>query len=76
MRVRHRESGEVFKIRLGFPTGGELQSDIQTFVVRDRRLVLLGKPGAERPTTTSIGTISSTKVLSGPSRPADGEVIW
>lgn len=75
MRVRHKETGEIFRINIGHPVGGELQSDIATFVVRDRRLILLSRPGSERPTTTSIGTILSTKVLTGPSRPTDGVEI-
>ena len=40
MKVRHRESGEILRINIGHPVGGELQSDIATFFVRDRRLIL------------------------------------
>jgi hypothetical protein len=78
MKVRHRESGEVFRIKIGHPVGGELQSDVQTFVVRDRRLILFARPGSERPTTTTTGTYSmvARKLAPGPARPAEGEQIW
>ena len=78
MKDRLRESGEVSRIKIGHPVGGELQSDVQTFVVRDRRLILLARPGSERPTTTTTGTYSmvARKLSTGPARPADGETIW
>jgi hypothetical protein len=56
MKVRHKESGEIFRIRIGHPVGGELASDVQTFCIRDRRLVLLARPGTERPTTNMVGS--------------------
>jgi hypothetical protein len=56
MRVRHKETGEILRIRLGHPMpGGELQSDIQSFVLRDGRLVLLASApaNARRPPSSA-----------------------
>jgi hypothetical protein len=76
MRVRHKESGEIYKIRIGHPVGGELESDVQTFVVRDRRLVLLGKPGTERPKTTFLGTYMKTaRKIEHAGPPVDGQDV-
>ena len=72
-KVRHRESGEIFRIRIGHPVGCELESDITTFVVRDSRFVLLARPGSERPKTVYHGTYGGRKVeYAGP--PRDGQV--
>jgi hypothetical protein len=38
MKVRHKKSGEFYKIKLGHPVGGELASDVATFCVRDSGL--------------------------------------
>ena len=79
-KVRHRVSGEVFRICVGHPVGGELASDIATFCVRDRRLVLLSRPGSERPTVTTFGyyDLVAREASSAPARPVDGEAmeIW
>ena len=61
-KVVHLESGETYKIRFGHPRGGELESDIVTFVVRDSRIILLGRAGAARPRTTFLGTHYGRKV--------------
>jgi hypothetical protein len=78
MKVRHKETGEVFKIKLGDPAGGELQSDVATFCVRDRRLILLARPGSERPTITNSGTYDmvARKLSTDPATPVDGQEIW
>jgi hypothetical protein len=74
LKVRHKETGEILKIRLGYHVGGELASDIQTFCVRDQRLVLLGRPGSERPTTVHHGTFGGRKIeYAGP--PQEGS-LW
>lgn len=64
-KVIHRATGEVWKIRLGHPVGGELASDVQTFVVRDGRLILLARPGSERPTIVLHGTWDGRKIEYG-----------
>jgi hypothetical protein len=57
------------------PVGGELASDVQAFVVRDSRFILLGKPGTERPTTVFHGTYYGRKIEDvGP--PSEGQVIF
>jgi hypothetical protein len=78
MKVRHRETGAIFRINIGHPVGGELQSDVQTFAVRNRRLVLLARPGTERPTINNVGSydLTARKLSTGPARPEDGDRIW
>jgi hypothetical protein len=67
-------TGETLKIRFGEPKGGELESDIACFVVRDGRIILLGKPGGERPRTTHLGFYYGKRVeYAGP--PSEG-AIW
>ena len=75
MKVRHRETGELYRIRLGHPVGGELQSDVQAFVVRDSRLILLGRPGTERPTIVYHGTFGGRKIEHYVGPPAEGTVF-
>ena len=73
-KVRDRATGEILKIRFGHPRGGELESDIATFVIRDGRIILLGRPGGERPRTVVHGTYYGRKVeYAGP--PREG-AIW
>jgi hypothetical protein len=76
MQVRRRADGEILKIRLGVPME-ELASDIVTFVVRDGRIVLLGKPGAETVRTGYWGTLTSRKIRGDDqwSPPEEGQ-IW
>jgi hypothetical protein len=77
MKVRHKETGEVLKIRTGWPIGGELESDIAFFTVRDQRLVLLGRPGSARPrTVVPAASYYGRKIehVGGP--PAVGTRIW
>ena len=76
MKVRHKETGELYKIRLGHPVGGELQSDVQAFVVRDSRLILLGVPGTERPTTVYHGTFGGRKIEYDAGPPVEGQEIF
>ena len=73
-KVRDKATGEILKIRFGHPRGGELESDIVTFCVRDGRIILLGRPGGERPRTVYNGFYYGRKVeYAGP--PAEG-TIW
>ena len=55
MRVLHKQSGVVYKIRIGMPFGGEHASGVSMFCVRDGKLVLLqDKP--DRISTVVHGT--------------------
>ena len=73
-KVRDKATGEILKIRFGHPRGGELESDIVTFVVRDGRIVLLGRVGGERPRTVYNGFYYGRKVeYAGP--PSEG-AVW
>ena len=74
-KVLHLESGETLKIRFGHPRGGELESDIVTFVVRDGRIILLGKPGGERPRTVYNGFYYGRKVEHYAGPPAEGTIF-
>ena len=67
-------SGEILKIRFGHPRGGELESDIASFVIRDGRMILLGRPGGERPRVVVHGTYYGRKVEYA-GAPSEG-AIW
>jgi hypothetical protein len=55
MQARHIETGVMYRLRLGMPMGGEYQSGVSKFCIRDGRLILLAdKP--DRATTTHLGT--------------------
>jgi hypothetical protein len=76
-RVRHRATGDIYRIRLGHPVGGELESDVQTFCVRDQRLVLLGKPGSARPrTVVPEASFYGRKIEHVGGAPLEGTRIW
>ena len=73
-RFVHIESGEIIKIRFGEPRGGELESDIVTYVIRDGRIILLGRPGGERPRTILPRHLYGKRVeYAGP--PSEG-AVW
>jgi len=75
-RIRHRESGRLYRITTAYPfLGGDLaQVDVAAFVVRDGRLVLLREPGAAKSTSVPIGEVSGAKA-SGKERISLGPTI-
>lgn len=74
-KVRDKTNGDILKIRTGWPVGAPLESDIQTFVVRDSRIVLLGKPGAERPPTVFHGTFGGRQIPDASGPPEEGREL-
>jgi hypothetical protein len=73
MRVRHRETGQLHRIELGWPVGGETQSSVQGFCVRDGRMILLSIPGTERPTTH--GQVHSYRIENTWAAPAERAIL-
>jgi hypothetical protein len=75
MKVRHRETGTVYTIRVGMPVGGEIASGVSTWCVRGDRLILLqDKP--DRPLALVVhGTFGGRKIEPRTGPPRDGMAI-
>jgi hypothetical protein len=76
MKARHLETGTVYRIRVGMPIGGEAESGISVFCIRDGRLVLLAdKPDrvANEVVHGTFDDVARKVTYVGP--PAEGQVV-